>query len=247
MSASSPGRSTPPFADRVLRGGPCACSSSGPSRRSSSNVSRRTSTPTTGLGAHRAASRSAPRGTAARQRDAGRRAPGHARARSAPRRRASGHARGLHGDARLDPADEARHRPGRPALGTGHLLLCELVYKREWDLPGGVVDRHESPAACVVREVREELDLAVSAGPLLAVNWLPPCTAGPTRRSSSSTSAPSSRRRRAGPPAAARDPRGPLDRPEDWPGGWRPTTSGCSSADRHDGGTLYLEDGTPTR
>jgi len=55
----------------------------------------------------------------------------------------------------------------------GHLLLCELVYKREWDLPGGVVDRHESPAACVVREVREELDLSVSAGPLLAVNWLP--------------------------------------------------------------------------
>lgn len=57
---------------------------------------------------------------------------------------------------------------------SGDLLLCELVYKREWDLPGGVVDRHESPAACVVREVREELDLAVTAGPLLAVNWLPP-------------------------------------------------------------------------
>ena len=55
----------------------------------------------------------------------------------------------------------------------GDLLLCELVYKREWDLPGGVVDRHESPAACVVREVREELDLEVRAGPLLAVNWLP--------------------------------------------------------------------------
>jgi 8-oxo-dGTP pyrophosphatase MutT (NUDIX family) len=56
---------------------------------------------------------------------------------------------------------------------SGQDLLCELVYKREWDLPGGVVDRNESPAACVVREVREELDLAVSAGALLAVNWLP--------------------------------------------------------------------------
>jgi RimJ/RimL family protein N-acetyltransferase len=55
----------------------------------------------------------------------------------------------------------------------GDVLLCELTYKREWDLPGGVVDRHESPAACVVRELREELDLAVSVRSLLAVNWLP--------------------------------------------------------------------------
>ncbi|GAB3070176.1 hypothetical protein GCM10027053_38310 [Intrasporangium mesophilum] len=55
----------------------------------------------------------------------------------------------------------------------GEVLLCELVYKREWDLPGGVVDRHESPAACVVRELREELDLQVSVRALLAVNWLP--------------------------------------------------------------------------
>ena len=54
------------------------------------------------------------------------------------------------------------------------ILLCELVYKREWDLPGGVVDRHESPAACVVRELREELDLAVTVRSLVAVNWLPP-------------------------------------------------------------------------
>jgi RimJ/RimL family protein N-acetyltransferase len=55
----------------------------------------------------------------------------------------------------------------------GRLLLLELVYKREWDLPGGVVDRHESPAACVVRELREELALEVTVRSLLAVNWLP--------------------------------------------------------------------------
>jgi RimJ/RimL family protein N-acetyltransferase len=54
------------------------------------------------------------------------------------------------------------------------VLLCELVYKREWDLPGGVVDRNESPAACAVREVREELGLVVSVRSLLAVSWLPP-------------------------------------------------------------------------
>jgi 8-oxo-dGTP pyrophosphatase MutT (NUDIX family) len=56
----------------------------------------------------------------------------------------------------------------------GRVLLCELTYKAEWDLPGGVVDPSESPAQCVVREVREELGIEVEARALLAVNWLPP-------------------------------------------------------------------------
>ncbi len=56
----------------------------------------------------------------------------------------------------------------------GDLLLCELTYKSEWDLPGGVVDPGESPATCVEREVQEELGITVTAGRLLAVNWLPP-------------------------------------------------------------------------
>lgn len=56
----------------------------------------------------------------------------------------------------------------------GRVLLCELTYKAEWDLPGGVVDPSESPATCVVREIREELGLDVSVRGLLAVNWLPP-------------------------------------------------------------------------
>lgn len=56
----------------------------------------------------------------------------------------------------------------------GRVALCELVYKREWDLPGGVVDPDESPADCVVREVHEELGLDVTVQGLLAVNWLPP-------------------------------------------------------------------------
>ena len=56
----------------------------------------------------------------------------------------------------------------------GRVLLCELTYKDEWDLPGGVVDPSESPAHCVVREVREELGLDVEVRSLLAVNWLPP-------------------------------------------------------------------------
>ena len=56
----------------------------------------------------------------------------------------------------------------------GEVLLCQLVYKKDWDLPGGVVDPGESPAHCVAREVREELGLSLEVGGMLAVNWLPP-------------------------------------------------------------------------
>lgn len=56
----------------------------------------------------------------------------------------------------------------------GRVLLCQLTYKRDWDLPGGVVDPSESPAHCVVREIEEELGLELEVRGLLAVNWLPP-------------------------------------------------------------------------
>ena len=56
----------------------------------------------------------------------------------------------------------------------GDILLCELAYKRDWDLPGGVVDPGESPAACLVREIREELAVDVELTRLVAVNWLKP-------------------------------------------------------------------------
>ncbi len=53
------------------------------------------------------------------------------------------------------------------------VLLCELTYKREWDLPGGVVERHESPATGLQRELAEELGVALLPGGLVTVNWLP--------------------------------------------------------------------------
>ncbi len=56
----------------------------------------------------------------------------------------------------------------------GEVLLCELTYKKDWDLPGGVVDPRESPRECVAREIAEELDIDVHPSALLAVNWLPP-------------------------------------------------------------------------
>ena len=55
----------------------------------------------------------------------------------------------------------------------GRILLCELTYKREWDLPGGVVEPDESPADALVRELHEELGIEAKPTGLRTVNWLP--------------------------------------------------------------------------
>lgn len=57
---------------------------------------------------------------------------------------------------------------------TGKVLLCELTYKREWDLPGGIVDPTESPSQALAREIDEELGLRLPNLGLRLVNWLPP-------------------------------------------------------------------------
>jgi RimJ/RimL family protein N-acetyltransferase/8-oxo-dGTP pyrophosphatase MutT (NUDIX family) len=56
----------------------------------------------------------------------------------------------------------------------GRVLLCHLTYKRDWDLPGGVVEVGESPRLAVSREIEEELALDIDAGGLLLTDWLPP-------------------------------------------------------------------------
>ena len=56
----------------------------------------------------------------------------------------------------------------------GHYLFCRTTFKEDWELPGGVVEAHESPRAGALREVREELGIDVDLGPVLAVDWLPP-------------------------------------------------------------------------
>lgn len=56
----------------------------------------------------------------------------------------------------------------------GRVLLCELTYKPDWDLPGGVVEVNESPREAVTREIAEELALEIPAGELLLTDWLPP-------------------------------------------------------------------------
>lgn len=57
---------------------------------------------------------------------------------------------------------------------SGRVLLCELTYKQQWDLPGGVVEPAEPPRLGCLREVREELGALFQADRLLAVNWLSP-------------------------------------------------------------------------
>jgi 8-oxo-dGTP pyrophosphatase MutT (NUDIX family) len=54
------------------------------------------------------------------------------------------------------------------------VLLCQLTYKADFDLPGGVVEVGESPRLAVAREVEEELGLVLDAGPLVLADWLPP-------------------------------------------------------------------------
>lgn len=56
---------------------------------------------------------------------------------------------------------------------TDRVLLCQLTYKKDWDLPGGVVEVGESPQLAVSREITEELSLGIEAGPLVLTDWLP--------------------------------------------------------------------------
>lgn len=55
----------------------------------------------------------------------------------------------------------------------GRVLLCELTYKKEWDLPGGVVEVGEAPSIGLVRELQEELGITAEVRDLITVNWLP--------------------------------------------------------------------------
>jgi 8-oxo-dGTP diphosphatase len=57
--------------------------------------------------------------------------------------------------------------------GQGRVLLVHPTYKDTWDIPGGYVERGESPAAACRREVREELGLDRQPQRLIAVDWAP--------------------------------------------------------------------------
>jgi ADP-ribose pyrophosphatase YjhB (NUDIX family) len=49
----------------------------------------------------------------------------------------------------------------------GNVLLAKPSYKKTWQLPGGGVEDQESPETAAVREVGEELNLAISEKDLI--------------------------------------------------------------------------------
>jgi ADP-ribose pyrophosphatase YjhB (NUDIX family) len=55
----------------------------------------------------------------------------------------------------------------------GRVLLVEPSYKDYRDIPGGYVERGESPLQACVREVHEELGIKPAIGRLLVVDWAP--------------------------------------------------------------------------
>lgn len=51
------------------------------------------------------------------------------------------------------------------------VLIVKPCYREGWLLPGGVVDANESPAQALSREIAEELDITISIGELLCVDY----------------------------------------------------------------------------
>lgn len=56
----------------------------------------------------------------------------------------------------------------------GRVMLVDPVYKDPWEIPGGAVERDESPRDGAAREVKEELGLVCKPGRLLGVDWVGP-------------------------------------------------------------------------
>lgn len=55
----------------------------------------------------------------------------------------------------------------------GRVLLVQPVYKRQREIPGGIVEPGETPYQACVREVREELGIEPPIGRLLVADWAP--------------------------------------------------------------------------
>lgn len=51
------------------------------------------------------------------------------------------------------------------------LLIVKPVYRPDWLIPGGVIEKDESPYQACQREVAEELGVPFSVGPLLCLEY----------------------------------------------------------------------------
>jgi len=53
------------------------------------------------------------------------------------------------------------------------ILLVNPTYKEPWEIPGGIVEEHESPLQACVREIQEELGITIHPKRLLCVDYSP--------------------------------------------------------------------------
>lgn len=80
-----------------------------------------------------------------------------------------------------DPAAKfatPRMAAGALFIQSGEILLVRKTYGYRWDIPGGYVDRGESPAAACSRELREELGIDRVPTRVLVHDWAPTDTDG---------------------------------------------------------------------
>ena len=63
-------------------------------------------------------------------------------------------------------------------VDAARVLLVRKTYGNRWDIPGGYVDRGESPANACSREIREEIGLERRPTRLLVQDWAPSDTEG---------------------------------------------------------------------
>lgn len=56
----------------------------------------------------------------------------------------------------------------------GQVLLVNPTYKPHWDIPGGMAEANEPPRTAAARELHEELNLVLTIGRLLLIEWVGP-------------------------------------------------------------------------
>jgi len=75
-----------------------------------------------------------------------------------------------------DPTEKfatPRLASGALFVDTDKVLLVHKTYGNRWDIPGGYVDRGESPAFACERELLEELGISRTVSRLLVHDWAP--------------------------------------------------------------------------
>ena len=60
----------------------------------------------------------------------------------------------------------------------GEVLLVNPTYRKEWLIPGGIVEQDESPIEGCKREVMEELGVSIDLGRLLSLDYMPSSSEG---------------------------------------------------------------------